>query len=259
MSPVLFHKLRVAAVVAETADSCSLVFDRPPARADRFDYEPGQFLTLRVPGPDGPVARCYSLSSSPHADQQLRVTVKRVDGGLASNWICDHVEPGSRLDVLEPAGTFTPRSLDEDLLLAAAGSGITPVLSILTSALTAGNGRVVLLYANRDEQSVIFRERLVQLVEQHPERLSAVHWLESVQGLPSSAALQALVRPLSVDRAFVCGPRPFMGEVRTALREQEFPRNRVHVERFASLGGDPFVDAQPAEDAPEQSPADQTA
>ena len=89
--------------------------------------------------------------------------------------------------------------------------------------------------------------------------VSAVHWLESVQGLPSSAALQALVRPLSVDRAFVCGPRPFMGEVRTALREQEFPRNRVHVERFASLGGDPFVDAQPAEDAPEQSPADQTA
>lgn len=247
MSPVPFHTLRVAAIVPETADSRSLVFETPE-RAHRFDYLPGQFLTVRVPGADGPLARCYSLSSSPHRDERLQVTVKRVSGGRASNWICDHVEPGSRIDVLEPAGAFTPRSLDEDLLLAAAGSGITPVLSILTSVLTAGTGRVTLLYANRDENSVIFRDRLDQLARAHPQRFSAVHWLESVQGLPSSDALHELVRPWSFDRAFVCGPRPFMGGVRTALREREFPRSRIHVERFASLGGDPFADARPADE-----------
>lgn len=247
MSPVPFHRLRVAAVVAETADSCSLVFELHPDQASRFSYQPGQFLTLRVPDEQGSVARCYSLSSSPHVDEQLRVTVKRVEGGCASNWICENAEPGTVLDVLEPAGAFTPRSLDEDLLLAAAGSGITPVLSILTSALTAGSGRVTLLYANRDEQSVIFRDQLAQLAQQNPARFAAVHWLESVQGLPNAAALAELVRPLAFDRAFVCGPRPFMAEMRSALRGNEFPRKKVHVERFASLGGDPFQDAHPAE------------
>lgn len=246
MSAVPFHTLRVAAIVPETADSRSLVFELRPEQAHRFGYLPGQFLTLRVPGEDGPLARCYSLSSSPHVDERLQVTVKRVEDGRASNWICDRLEPGSRVDVLEPAGAFTPRSLDEDLLLTAAGSGITPVLSILTSVLTAGTGRVTLLYANRDEHSVIFREQLDRIAREHPQRFTAIHWLESVQGLPSSAALQELVRPLSFDRAFVCGPRPFMGEMRTALREREFPRNKVHVERFASLGGDPFAEALPA-------------
>ena len=250
MSPVPFHTLRVAAIIPETADSLSLVFDAPE-RSHRFDYLPGQFLTLRVPGPDGPddpLARCYSLSSSPHVDQRLQVTVKRVADGRASNWLCEHVEPGTRLDVLEPAGAFTPRSLDEDLLLAAAGSGITPVLSILTSVLTAGTGRVGLVYANRDENSVIFRDQLDRLAREHPQRFAAVHWLESVQGLPGSDALGELVRPWRFDRAFVCGPRPFMAEMRTALREREFPRSRVHVERFASLGGDPFADARPADE-----------
>ena len=97
MSPVPFHRLRVAAVVAETADSCSLVFELRPDQASRFSYQPGQFLTLRVPDEQGSVARCYSLSSSPHVDEQLRVTVKRVEGGCASNWICENAEPGTVL------------------------------------------------------------------------------------------------------------------------------------------------------------------
>lgn len=249
MSPVLFHRLRVSEVITETADTHSLVFTLSDGQAQRFEYRPGQFLTLRVPGHDGQVARCYSLSSSPHTDRQLKVTVKRVADGYGSNWICDSVVPGTELDVLEPAGVFTPRSLDEDLLLLAGGSGITPIMSIVTSMLTAGTGRVVLLYANRDENSVIFREQLAQLADEHPERLTVLHWLESVQGLPSLPTLHALVRPLVFDRAFVCGPKPFMSTVRGVLRELEFPRAKLHLERFASLGGDPFEDAQPGEES----------
>jgi len=141
----------VAEVVAETDQACSLVLDIPAGLADVFAYRPGQFLTVRVPLPaGGSVARCYSMSSSPHAGQPPAVTVKRMPSGYASNWIADNVTAGSVLDLLPPAGTFTPRTLDSDFLLFAGGSGITPVMSILKSALVAGRGRIVLVYANAD-------------------------------------------------------------------------------------------------------------
>src|SRR5580700_9232936 len=152
-----FHQLRVESVIAETDEACTVVFEVPPNLADVFSYKPGQFLTLRIPSDrDGSVARCYSLCSSPLTGDGHAVTVKRTPGGYASHWIADNVRPGTVLDVLPPAGLFTPASLDGDFLLLAAGSGITPVMSILKSALTAGHGRVVLVYANRDENSIIF-------------------------------------------------------------------------------------------------------
>src|SRR5439155_10086266 len=133
--------------------------------------------TLRVPSDKtGSVARCYSLASSPHIDDAPKVTVKRTVGGYASNWLCDNVSAGDRIDVLPPAGTFTPADLDTDFLLWAGGSGITPVMSILKSALCAGTGRVVLVYANRDERSVIFADELRSLTARHGGRLTVVHW-----------------------------------------------------------------------------------
>jgi hypothetical protein len=149
-----YHRIRVSAVVVETADAHTLVLEVPPGSAAAFAYRPGQFLTVRVPGRDGaPIARCYSLSSAPGLDAQPAITVKRVAGGHVSNWICDHVVPGTVLETLPPAGTFTPDSADADLLALAAGSGITPVFSILKAALTEGSGRVALVYANRDPDS----------------------------------------------------------------------------------------------------------
>lgn len=242
------YRLRVAEVVAETADACSLVFDVDTAHADRFSYRPGQFLTLRIPSDrTGSVARCYSLSSSPHLDVRPRVTVKRTADGYGSNWLCDEVRPGDELDCLPPAGVFTPKSLDEDLLLFAAGSGITPVVSIVKSVLAAGSGRVTLVYANRDERSVIFADTLNRLAAEHPGRLGVVHWLESVQGLPTADALATLVRPYRGREAFVCGPKPFMAAVRAALTALDVPRTRVHLERFQSLGANPFERAEVAE------------
>ncbi|TAL20000.1 MAG: 3-ketosteroid-9-alpha-hydroxylase, partial [Frankiales bacterium] len=166
------RRLTVKEVVRETADAHSLVFEGPA-----LPYQPGQFLTLRIPSEQEPTARCYSLSSSPHVDDLLKVTVKRTAGGYGSNWVCDSVEVGTVLDVLPPAGHFTPKDLTADLLLCAAGSGITPVISILKSALAQGTAPVTLLYANRDEASVIFAAELRELVEQHPERLVVLHWL----------------------------------------------------------------------------------
>jgi 3-ketosteroid 9alpha-monooxygenase subunit B len=230
--------LRVARVIEETADARSLVFDVPDHLGERFRYQPGQFLTLRVPFEDGWLPRCYSLSSTPMLDEPLRVTVKRVFEGRASNWLCGELQAGQILEVLPPAGVFVPRSLDGDLLLFGGGSGVTPVLSILRSALLAGSGRIVLIYANRDEASVIFKDELKFLASAHPQRLQIIHWLDSVQGIPSVGQLAELARPLIDAQAFICGPAPFMDAAVNALKSLGMPDRRVHVERFVSLPGE---------------------
>ncbi|WP_175716594.1 ferredoxin--NADP reductase [Burkholderia anthina] len=230
-----FHRLTVADVIAESDDACSFVFDVPAALRDAFAYRPGQFLTLNVPCAEAAVARCYSLSSAPGIDAAPKITVKRVRDGRASNWLCDRVRAGDVLDVLPPAGVFTPRTLDGDLLLFAGGSGITPVLSILKSALVHGRGMLTLIYANRDERSVIFRAELQQLARRHPGRLRVIHWLDSVQGVPQQRHLEELARPFSQQETFICGPALFMENALAAMLGLGLPRSRVHVERFASL------------------------
>ena len=233
-----YLQVRVAEVVQETGDACSLVLDLP---SSGFDYRPGQFVTVRIPSDlCGSVARCYSLCSSPLAGERPAITVKRTQGGYASNWIFDHVGAGTVLDVLPPAGTFCPGSLSGDFLLFAAGSGITPVMSILKSALAAGDGRVVLVYANRDEGSVIFGSLLRRLASSAGARLVVVHWLDSLLGVPSATALAALARPYVSFDAFICGPDPYLAVVREALGRLAVPGTRVHVERFLSLAENPF-------------------
>src|SRR5690606_30509963 len=114
------------------------------------------------------------------------------DGGYGSNWLCDNVTAGTSLEVLPPSGAFTPRSLDGDFLLIGAGSGITPLLSITKAVLRCGTGKVTLFYANRDEKSVIFRDELRELAVEHRERLTVLHWLESLQGMPHRTRLAPL-------------------------------------------------------------------
>lgn len=234
-------KLKVVDVVEETVDAHSIVLQADESLRELLAYRPGQFLTVAVPSTQtGVVARCYSLSSAPHESDLLKITVKRTAEGYASNWICDNVAAGQTLTVLPPSGIFTPASLDADLLLFAGGSGITPVISIAKSALAEGNGQVVLVYANRDERSVIFARELTALAEKHPDRFVVIHWLESVQGLPTSEHMRAIAAHFPSYDAFVCGPGPFMQGVVNALKDLGFPRERRHQEKFISLGGNPF-------------------
>lgn len=250
------YTARVVEVIPETDDAHSIVLE--VADAERFAYRPGQFLTVAVPSDrTGTVARCYSLASAPHETDLLKITVKRTAEGYGSNWICDNVAEGHELRVLPPSGIFTPADLDADLLLFAGGSGITPVVSIAKAALAQGSGRVVLLYANRDERSVIFARELTELAAKHPDRFVVVHWLESVQGLPTPEHMKAFAGHFLSFDAFVCGPGPFMSGVVQALKDLGFPRERRHQEKFVSLGGNPFGDevedvAADPDDEPEQ-------
>ncbi len=247
-----YHTLRVAAVVRETHDATSLELDVPQELAETFRYRPGQFLTLRLPMAGRTLLRCYSMSSTPGLDGALRVTIKRVHQGQGSNWICDQMRVGSQLEVLPPAGVFSPSNLDGELVLLAGGSGVTPVFSILRAALAQGTGRITLFYANRDERSVIFRAELQKLAAAHPARLQVTHWLDSVQGVPSVEQLSEWVRTQVAAQAFICGPGLFMDAAVAALQAVGMPAAQIHVERFVSL---PDEDTPPASaiEAPAQS------
>lgn len=241
------RRLVVADLIAETADSMSIVLAVPEQDRSEFGYRPGQFLTLRIPSDrTGSVARCYSLASSPHCDDDLRVIVKRTAEGYASNWLCDNLHIGAELEVLPPSGVFSPKTLDEDLVLFAGGSGITPMLSIAKSALTAGTARVSLFYASRNEASVIGAAEWRELAAGYAGRVTVVHWLESLQGLPSCGDLAAFAQPFAGREAFICGPAPFMEMAQQALRAAGQPREHIHVEVFSSLSGDPFAEYAPA-------------
>ncbi len=233
-------KLEVVEVIEETGEACSVALRAPGP----VHYTSGQFLTVAVPSTQtGTVARCYSLSSAPHETDLLKVTVKRTTEGYASNWLCDNLQAGDVLTALPPSGIFTPKDFDHDFLLFAGGSGITPVISIAKSALGTGSGQVVLVYANRDPDSVIFAEELRSLAEEHPDRFVVIHWLEVLQGLPTPDHMRAIAAHYTSYDAFVCGPGPFMKGVVGALKQLDFPRDRRHQEKFVSLGGNPFGEA----------------
>jgi 3-ketosteroid 9alpha-monooxygenase subunit B len=250
-------ELQLADVIEETSEARSLVFTVPDGAdipADRLKYAPGQFLTLRVPSDrTGSVARCYSLCSSPFTGDPMTVTVKRTDGGYASHWLCDNAHAGMKIHVLAPSGTFVPKTLDTDFLLLGAGSGITPLLSICKSALAEGSGKVVLIYANQDERSVIFGAALRELATKYPDRLTIVHWLVSVQGLPNATALAGIAAPYAAHDAFICGPGPFMAAAEEAL--EAIGAERIHIEVFKSLDSDPFAAVVVEEDDSDEAPA----
>ena len=250
-------ELQVAGVVEETADARSIVFTVPDGAdipSERLRYSPGQFLTLRVPSDrTGSVARCYSLCSSPFTGDPMTVTVKRTADGYASNWLCDHAHTGMKIHVLAPSGTFVPKTLDNDFLLLGAGSGITPMMSICKSALAEGSGKVVLIYANQDENSVIFGSTLRELAAKYPDRLTVVHWLVSVQGLPTAAALASLAAPYAGHDAYICGPGPFMSAAEEAMKT--VGAERVHIEVFKSLDSDPFAAVVIEDDDSDEGPA----
>lgn len=229
-----FHELRVARIVQETADARSFVLDVPPALRELFRYEAGQFLTFQISFGAATLNRCYSLSSAPDCDDELQFTVKRVDAGRVSNWFHDEIQEGHVVRVLPPTGGFTLRPESRrPLALFGAGSGITPVLSILKTALAATERPIKLIYANRDADSIIFRDALDLLAGRYAPRLALVHHLDAERGFLDTARVRGEIGEWSRDAEFyLCGPGPFMDLVERVLHEDGVPKGRIFIERF---------------------------
>lgn len=240
-SELLGHVLPVSRVHHETSDALTIWFQVPQELAHEYAFKPGQFLTLAVPSDrTGWVARCYSISSSP-GQRDIAVTVKRTFEGYGSNWLVENARPGVELRVLPPSGLFCPRSPEADLVLCAAGSGITPAMSILRTVLRSITGRVALFYANRDNDSIIFRDELDELQAEMGERLDVKHWLESESGLPTADGFADWAGAYREREIFICGPVPFMNLVREGAGKAGFDTVRIRTEEYRSLTGDPFA------------------
>lgn len=230
----VFHPLRVARVVRETADARSFVLDVPEGLRPVFAYRAGQFCTFRVSTGTGVYERCYSMSSAPDVDDDLQVTVKRVPGGAVSNWMIDELGPGAVLDTSPPSGLFQLNEGSGEVVAFGAGSGITPIFSIIRSALASTSRRVTLLYANRDRDSVIFADALDALAGPDPERLRVHHHLDVERGLLRPDHVRSALDGVADADFFVCGPGPFMDIVERTLLDSGVDGRRIHIERFAA-------------------------
>lgn len=230
-----FHRLRVGRVVPETVDARSFVLEVPDVLGQDFAYRAGQFCTFRFEVDGRTLFRCYSMSSSPEVDGELQVTVKRVPGGAVSNWMIDNLGPGATVEVTPPAGVFCLSDGPGDVVAYAGGSGITPVFSVVKTALATTTRRVRVLYANRDPESVIFHEDLDRLAASHPGRLEVVHHLDTHQGLVTVEEAGGFAGEVARAEYFLCGPQPFMDLVAAALDRRGVAPEAVHLERFDPL------------------------
>ncbi|QQX87052.1 ferredoxin--NADP reductase [Cupriavidus necator] len=227
-----FHRLTVADVVEETGEARSYALSVPQALHASFRYRAGQHLTFRV-NVDGEIlTRSYSLSSSPEPGGLPVVTVKRVPQGRVSHWFHAHVRPGTVLEASVPTGRFVCDEGESPLVFCAAGSGITPVLSMIRSVLASTRRSITLFYANRDADSVIFGDAIARLAEAHSDRLELVMHYDDQNGYPEAGRLAKLLGRGSTFQLYLCGPAPFMATVQQAAAAAGVPGSHVHLERF---------------------------
>jgi len=229
------HELRVARIIDETHDSRSIVFEIPDALRQTFRYKAGQFLSFKIPYEGRVLGRSYSLASSPDTDDEHKVTVKRVAGGRISNWLNDRLKVGDSLMVVPPAGLFVLGHETRGIVLFAGGSGITPVISIVKSALATTDRKLQLVYANRDERSIIFKAELDELRQRYRGRFAITYLVDVIDGFLTPERVR---RHTAADVArdfYICGPGPFMDIVEHTLHELGVVgRGQIHIERFVS-------------------------
>lgn len=244
-----FYKLRVAEVVPETDEANSIRFEVPEGLEDAFRFKAGQHLTLKTDIDGQEVRRNYSLCTAP-ADHDLMVTVKRIAGGVFSNWVGDFLKAGDELDVMTPHGSFTTEFRSDSrrrYVGFAGGSGITPVISLIKTALSVEpNSRFTLFYGNRDSNSIIFLEELAALKDRYLGRFELFHFLSDEEGdvdlfngmLDQETCANAIDHLVgdagSVDAWFICGPGPMMDAAEAALVDRGVARDRIHIERFTA-------------------------
>lgn len=235
-----FYPLVVSDIIDETPSARSFSLKVDTKLQSTFNFKAGQFLSLRLPWEGGYLDRCYSLASTPD-DAELKFTVKRVVDGRASNYLNDEISIGDIIDVAPPTGRFTLGDSPLPLTLFAAGSGITPVISIVKQALANTKLSVRLLYANSNSQQVIFSDELHDLCQRYSERFYCQHHISSDQGrVNENTVTQFLSESLEND-FYICGPTPFMDLIESVLEKFGVNDHHIFTERFIS-------DAEPIQD-----------
>lgn len=243
-----FYPLTIREVRRESRDSISLIFDPEPHFGS---YMAGQFLTLKASIGGEPVRRAYSLCSSPAAAEPLAITIKKVEGGKMSSWALENLKAGDTLEVMPPIGNFIfqPQTAKKRwFFLVAAGSGITPVFSILkTILLSEPQSYVSLLFGNRSEEDILYRTELQNWSDRFPSRLKVLHTLSQPsdawfgeRGRIDEGCIQhnlenlKPVSPFDFAEVYVCGPGPMMDTVVRIVQEQGVKKEHVHRESFSS-------------------------
>ena len=243
-----FHTLTIAAIRHETRDAIVITLDVPPVLKDRFRYLQGQHLTLRAVIEGEEIRRSYSICSAVQ-DEALCVAIKKVQGGIFSGWAFATLKAGMQIDVMPPAGNFhVPLAVAnrKHYLGFAAGSGITPLYSIIkTTLLAEPHSRFTLVYGNRASSAVLFREALAELKDQFLARLTLIYVMsrerqdiELLNGHINAEKCKALcahwISLPDIDTAFICGPQEMMQEVSSALTELGMKKEQIKFELFAA-------------------------
>jgi ring-1,2-phenylacetyl-CoA epoxidase subunit PaaE len=244
-----FHKLKVTNIIRETEDATTVAFAIPPDLESTYKYKHGQYITLRFAFDGKDERRTYSMCSSPVTDDFLAVTVKKVPNGQVSPYVNEHLQIGDLVDVMPPLGNFTidlDPSNQRTFILFAGGSGITPIFSILKTILAVeSQSKVILIYANSNEDSIIFRDAIIDLQKKYGERFTVIHQLSkpynenpqfSKGRLDKQRCLSiiSILDPNIVQNAefFMCGPGGMMSEIETALLELNIDKKKIHKEIF---------------------------
>lgn len=248
MSALKFYPLIVTDVRPETADCVSVALEVPTDLAETFRFAPGQYLTFRKHLGDSEIRRSYSICASPK-EGELRVAIKKVEKGVFSGYAHGSLKKGDILDVMPPLGKFTPKESEathKEYLAFAAGSGITPIMSIMKAVLEdEPNSSFTLIYGNRNRNTIIFREAIEGLKNKYMQRLRVYHVLSRefmdvelfngrIDANKCAAFCDSLIDVKAIDEAFICGPEDMILSVKDKLVELGMPSSHVHIELFTS-------------------------
>lgn len=252
-----FYSLQVKSVQEQTKDAIAIAFDLSAEQREQFRFTPGQHLTLKYQYQDEELRRCYSICSQAE-NEDLTIAVKRIHKGRFSNWVNDHLKAGDTLEVMPPQGVFfqqAARSAGQSYLAFAAGSGITPILSIIKTLLASqSEAQFTLVYGNRSWGQTMFANELADLKDSYPDRFQLVCIFsrelgesDLLNGRLDADKINALIEhhllPSAVDHCFACGPEQMMQAVETILPAHGLSSDRIHTERF-NTGAAPVLNAE---------------
>mgnify|MGYP005837600993 CR=1 FL=1 len=246
---MIFHKLKVRKRIQETSETCSLQFIVPEELKNTFLYKPGQYLTLKLLIDGDEERRAYSISSCPTTDDFIQITIKNIDGGFVSNYLVKNVTEDDELEVLPPLGNFTVEPKSENKIqyvMIAGGSGITPLMSMIKSILTSEPlSKIILLYSNKNERNIIFKDELNKLLENYPNSLKIYHFISNQEHtnneyfgrlnseLFKNLILEKIDNPKDAEY-YLCGPTSLMQSIEQSLDDYGILKEKIHKESFVS-------------------------